>query len=317
MSSIWALCIGMLALALLVAAIGMFIRGRQSADAEAALASAVSRSMNAAKLSLPAKDQPITFWRRMLDDLADIGHQLDGGRLQKLLLADEDRMLLDQAGWGHSTGQAIFLAARLLFALLVPFLAMLFVDASGIRSVMLMFGALAAGLLLPKFALRSWAKRLQKAVNDELALFIDLLRLLQGVGFSIDQSLQMLGDKMRPALPVIGRELQVANQAYGRGRSREQSLQRLSGSFDNEDMRSLIQMIVQVHSHGGAVQEPLKQFGMRLREKRRMNLKEQVGKLSVKMTVVMMLTLLPALLLVLAGPAIIALANAVSQMGST
>ncbi|MNN89344.1 hypothetical protein D3C81_2071520 [compost metagenome] len=62
------------------------------------------------------------------------------------------------------------------------------------------------------------------------------------------------------------------------------------------------------------MQEPLKQFGMRLREQRRMKMKEKVGKLSVKMTVVMMVTLLPALMLVLGGPAIISLVNAVRGM---
>ncbi|MCY1188375.1 hypothetical protein D9M73_294760 [compost metagenome] len=53
---------------------------------------------------------------------------------------------------------------------------------------------------------------------------------------------------------------------------------------------------------------------MRLREQRRMKMKEKVGKLSVKMTVVMMVTLLPALMLVLGGPAIISLVNAVRGM---
>jgi tight adherence protein C len=140
------------------------------------------------------------------------------------------------------------------------------------------------------------------------------LRLLQGVGFSIDQSLQMIGEKLYIAIPVLGRELQLANSSYTRGRSRAQSLRRLSDSFGNDDLRSLVQMVLQVHQHGGAVQEPLKQFGMRLREQRRMNMKEKVGKLSVKMTVVMMLTLLPALMLVLAGPAIISLSNALKGM---
>jgi len=70
-----------------------------------------------------------------------------------------------------------------------------------------------------------------------------------------------------------------------------------------------------VHAHGGAVQEPLRQFSIRLREQRRNALKEKVGKLSVKMTVVMMLTLLPALMLVLAGPALVALATTLSKMG--
>lgn len=317
MTSIWSLAVGMLALALLVAAIGLLVRGRQSESAEAALSNAVKRGNNVALATTAAAESAKPWWKRLADELTSLGQQFAGGRLQQLLLAEEDRMLLDQAGYGHSQGQAVFLAARLLAAVALPVLVIVFSDASGMRWLILLAAAMATGLLLPKFGLRLWAKRIQKAVHDELPLFIDLLRLLQGVGFSIDQSLQMLSDKMRLALPVIGRELELANQAYSRGRSREQSLHRLAESFDNEDLRSLVQMIVQVHSHGGAVQEPLKNFGSRLREKRRMNLKEQVGKLSVKMTVVMMVTLLPALLLVLAGPAIIALAGAVSQMGST
>ncbi len=139
---------------------------------------------------------------------------------------------------------------------------------------------------------------------------------LQGVGFSMDQSLQTLSDKLRGAIPVLGREIHQANVAYMHGRTRAQSLRRLGESFDDEDLRSLVQLMLQVHEHGGAVQEPLKQFSLRLREHRRATLKEKVGKLSVKMTVVMMLTLLPALMLVLSGPAIIALADAMTRLGS-
>jgi tight adherence protein C len=156
---------------------------------------------------------------------------------------------------------------------------------------------------------------LRRRVSAELPLLIDLLRLLQGVGFSMDQSLQTLGDKLRSAIPVLGREIQQANIAYMHGRSRQQSLRRLAESFGDEDLRSLVQLMLQVHEHGGAVQEPLRQFSVRLREQRRSALKEKVGKLSVKMTIVMMLTLLPALMLVLSGPAIIALANAVNRLG--
>jgi len=181
--------------------------------------------------------------------------------------------------------------------------------------IMVVIGALAAGLLLPKFALSAWVKRRRRAVNNELPLLIDLLRLLQGVGYSMDQSLQTLGDKLRDALPVLGGEIQEANVSYTHGRTRAQSLRRLSDVYGDDDLSSLVQLILQVHAHGGAVQEPLRQFSVRLREQRRNALKEKVGKLSVKMTVVMMLTLLPALMLVLAGPALVALATTLSKMG--
>ncbi|MEG2805395.1 type II secretion system F family protein [Stenotrophomonas sp.] len=247
--------------------------------------------------------------------LARLGERFNGGRLEAALLAPEDRLLLDQAGWHTRAGTARFLALRLLLAVACLLLAAFFYRGDGLSRAVVMLGALGTGVLLPKLALRAWAARLRKRVSAELPLLIDLLRLLQGVGFSMDQSLQTLGDKLRSAIPVLGREIQQANIAYMHGRSRQQSLRRLAESFDDEDLRSLVQLMLQVHEHGGAVQEPLRQFSVRLREQRRASLKEKVGKLSVKMTVVMMLTLLPALMLVLSGPAIIALANAVNRLG--
>lgn len=271
------------------------------------------------KTALQPRDEardPEVIQRDSLGWLERFGRALSGGRLEAALLANEDRLLLDLAGWNTRRGTAIYLGLRLLLALLVLALALAFSDATGLAKIMVVVGALAAGLLLPKFALSSWVRRRRRAVQNELPLLIDLLRLLQGVGFSMDQSLQTLGDKLREALPVLGAELQEANAAYTHGRTRAQSLRRLSDVYGDDDLTSLVQLILQVHAHGGAVQEPLRQFSFRLREQRRNSLKEKVGKLSVKMTVVMMLTLLPALMLVLAGPALVALATTMSSMGS-
>ncbi len=248
------------------------------------------------------------------DWLIAVGERFSGGRIEAALLASEDRMLLDLGGWNTRSGTAIYLGLRLLLAVAALLVALLLAPEDGMGRLFTLLGGLAAGLLLPKIALSIWAKGRRKQVHDELPMLIDLLRLLQGVGFSVDQSLQTLGDKLRTALPVLGQEIADANIAYMHGRSRAQSLRRLSEAYDDEDLRGLVQLILQVHAHGGAVQEPLKQFSVRLRESRRQTLKEKVGKLSVKMTVVMMLTLLPALMLVLSGPALLALATTLSRM---
>lgn len=320
--------LGVIALLLLAAGLGLLglvalLRGAQQQRNAAALQSAlrprepgVDVTATASSAATPATSTAADRGPRGLGWLAALGERFHGGRLQAALLAPEDRLLLDQAGWNTRSGTAIFLALRLLLAVLCLVLALALFDSSGVQRVVVMLAALAFGILLPKFALRAWAGRLRQRVNAELPLLIDLLRLLQGVGFSMDQSLQTLGDKLRGAIPVLGREIHQANIAYMHGRTRAQSLRRLGESFDDEDLRSLVQLMLQVHEHGGAVQEPLKQFSLRLREHRRATLKEKVGKLSVKMTVVMMLTLLPALMLVLSGPAIIALADAMTRLGS-
>jgi tight adherence protein C len=67
-----------------------------------------------------------------------------------------------------------------------------------------------------------------------------------------------------------------------------------------------VSLLVQVDKHGGAVQEPLRIFSDRLRERRRSEMKEKIGKITVKMTAVMVSTLMPALVIVTAGPGFIA-----------
>ncbi|AWH21727.1 MULTISPECIES: type II secretion system F family protein [Stenotrophomonas] len=301
----WMCALLLLAAGIALLGLGGWVRGQREARGEATL-----------KTALQPRDAETEATRRdSLGWLERLGRQLSGGRLEAALLASEDRLLLDLAGWNTRRGTAIYLGLRLLLAAVVVALAIALSDAHGLAKVMVVVGALAAGLLLPKFVLGAWVKRRQRAVHNELPLLIDLLRLLQGVGFSMDQSLQTLGDKLRDALPVLGGELQEANVAYTHGRSRAQSLRRLNEVYGDDDLSSLVQLILQVHAHGGAVQEPLKQFSLRLREQRRNTLKEKVGKLSVKMTVVMMLTLLPALMLVLSGPALVALATTMSKMG--
>lgn len=313
MSASTLLIVALLLLALgvgLLGIAGLWLSGQQQRTAATLQGALRSREPRAP--GTPAPDAPTP---RRWAWLAALGERFNGGRIEAALLAPEDRLLLDQAGWHTRVGTATFLALRLLIALAGLLLAAVFYDGDGLSRVVVMGAALGAGVLVPKFALRAWATRLRRRVSAELPLLIDLLRLLQGVGFSMDQSLQTLGDKLRSAIPVLGREIQQANIAYMHGRSRQQSLRRLAESFGDEDLRSLVQLMLQVHEHGGAVQEPLRQFSVRLREQRRSALKEKVGKLSVKMTIVMMLTLLPALMLVLSGPAIIALANAVNRLG--
>ncbi|WP_321902000.1 type II secretion system F family protein [Paraburkholderia tropica] len=250
----------------------------------------------------------------IVDALANAGARWLDTPLGKLMVADEDRRLLDQSGYVDARSRGLFIVARFACAAGLAIGAASYAAMSG-RSVA-MFGAagLLAGFLAPKFHLRRRASARLAAVADELPMFVDLLRLLQGVGLSLDQSLQVLVNEFRPVLPVLASEMEIAQRQFVTGRTREQSLQRMATTYDNEDLRSVIRLLVQVDKHGGAVQEPLRQFGDRLREVRRATLRERIGKLTVRMTGVMVVTLLPALLIVAAGPGLIAVMRSLSSI---
>lgn len=226
-------------------------------------------------------------------------------RFGRALVADEDRNLIDQCGLSSKRTQLIFLVTRVLFAFLLPSLTYaVWSEGHPQRTViMVLAAAFVIGFMAPKWILGRIAAARRERAAQELPLFIDLLRLLQGVGLSLDQSLQIMSSDFSHVLRVLGYELSLANAQYSQGRSREHSLQRLATLHKNENLNGLVSLLVQVDKHGGAVQEPLRVFSDRLREHRRSEMKERIGKITVKMTAVMVSTLLPALIIVTAGPA--------------
>jgi tight adherence protein C len=237
-------------------------------------------------------------------------------RLGRALVAAEDRRLIDQCGLPPARTQLALLVARFALALLLPLIGWLAIQAGWLRQSGMLVAAVGftLGFMFPKLWLSRRAAQWRERAAGELPLLVDLLRLLQGVGLSLDQSLQVVAAEFTHVLGVLGPEVAIANRQYAQGRTREQSLQRLATLHRNDDLGGLVSLLVQVDRHGGAVQEPLAQFGDRLRELRRSQMKARIGKITVKMTGVMVSTLLPALIVVAAGPGFLAVVRSLGAM---
>jgi tight adherence protein C len=237
-------------------------------------------------------------------------------RWGRLLVAEEDRRLIDQCGGASLRGQLRLLAARAVLAATLP------VAALGLRGAGLLSGdplvataiAFVLGFMAPKWVLARLAAGRRARVAQELPMFVELLRLLQGVGLSLDQTLHVLASDFTETLPVLAGELAIANRQYAQGRPREHSLQRMATLHRDEHLADLVALLVQIDRHGGAVQEPLTQFGERLREHRRAQLKARIGRITVKMTGIMVTTLLPALVIVTAGPGFLAVTRSLGAL---
>jgi tight adherence protein C len=233
------------------------------------------------------------------------------------LVAEEDRVLLDQCGINDTRGKTLFFATRVVLGLGLPIVAWSMLrDESPFIILFAGFMGFALGYMGPKWLMLLKAKERRRQAAEELPLLIDLLRLLQGVGLSIDQSLNVVENEFSSSLPILSKELQIAAQQYLNGRTREQSLRRFSTIFNNEDMSAIARLIIQVDRYGGAVQQPLQQFSDRVREQRKLDMKEKIGKLTVKMTGVMVVALLPALLIITGGAGFLAIIRALSKIGT-
>ncbi|WP_354681484.1 type II secretion system F family protein [Cupriavidus plantarum] len=243
-------------------------------------------------------------------------------RIGRAVVTEEEHALLEQCGFYGVRARAVFGALRVALPIVASILAVIWkvqggqAQGGGEAALTWGFVAFSLGFFAPKLWLRRRARSRLAQVDEELPVLIDMLRLLQGVGMSIDQSLQIIVVEFGNLLRVLGPELHRANQQFASGRSREQTLLRIGRLFDSEDLKGLITLLTQVDRHGGGVQEPLRQFGERLQVARKARMKAKIGKLTVKMTGVMVVSLLPVLLIITAGPGFLGAIRLLAQMGA-
>ncbi len=311
-SLLWMLCAGLVLLALTVLVAGQVLAHWRASRARRQL----DAMLHAQEGRQPVEPQPrgvTPHARRLVDSVAQFGARMAGSRFGQMSIEDEDVRLLALCNLRDLRSRYLFLAIRCLLPLLLCLLVLVFWGGPVMHLWTALFTALSIGFLLPKWVLRSLARRRQRRIEVELPWLLELMQLMMGVGLSVDQSLQMVIQDFRRTAPVLASELEIANQQFAVGSSREQSLQRLVKLFDNEDLKTLVDLLLQVDRFGGAVQEPMKRFGDRLLEQRRNRVREKIGKLTVKMSAVMVVFMLPALMIVAGGPGFLSVIRAFSN----
>ncbi len=306
------MALGMLALATLLAAALLWCGQSHRARNGRTIQNALQQTSPRARLS--AGDAPVDPAAARNERLRS---QWLDNRAARVLVAAEDRHLIQQSGVSPVCAEIALLLSRVLLAVGLPLIACLtVVDVSrnSPENYLAPSFALVLGFMLPKWVLQATASRGRRRVGRELPLFVDLLGLLQGVGLSLDQSLQVVANEFQGVLPVLSHEVARANRQYTQGRSREHAFQRIASLHGNQHLSDFVALILQVDKHGGAIQEPIRQFSERLRVHRKADMKKRVGTITVKMTVVMVTTLLPALMVITAGPGLLAVMRSLGSM---
>jgi tight adherence protein C len=167
--------------------------------------------------------------------------------------------------------------------------------------------ATVSGALLPEIWLqwrgRVRRRRLRLALPDGL----DLLVICVEVGLGLDQALLRVAQELRVVHPELSDELQIVNLEMRVGKTRIDALRELARRTNLDDIRTLVAMLIQTERFGTSIAQSLRVHSDELRTKRRQRAEERSAKTSVKMVVPLVLFIFPALMVVVLGPAIIAL----------
>jgi len=219
---------------------------------------------------------------------------------------------LIQAGYRSSQHVSIYFGLRVLLAL-IGFGAV--VAVSGFDSLFLLVGIPALGFFVPRFVLKRMMQQRQMRIRLGLPDALDLTVICVEAGLALDQALMRVGEDLRHAHPELSAEFHLFNLETRAGKPRVEALRNLAARTGVDDVKSLVGTLIQTDRFGTSVAQALRVHSDSLRTERRQRAEEQAAKTTVKMIIPLVLFVLPSLIFVTVGPAIIQLLRVLRPVG--
>lgn len=228
-------------------------------------------------------------------------------------------LILRQAGFIGTRAQVQVMGAVLLVALGAVACGTLYGWQQGQPWSRASLSGVAFGLLacvLGWWWIKACRARRTARLEEEVEMVVQVTRMLWDAGMTLEGVLRSLIINLGPIAPESVRELRLALQRIEAGQAREEVLEALAEVQRCEGLQDLLKLLAQVSASGGGARQSLISLSALIRDRRRTRIQEVVTKLSGKMSLVMMLFLFPALLIVLAGPAVVNLGGLFDALGS-
>ena len=170
----------------------------------------------------------------------------------------------------------------------------------------------AAGWYAPEWVVRSRARERQHEIQLALPDSLDLMSITVQAGLAFDAALTRVARNVKGPL---GQELYRVVQEIQLGKSRSDALRDLSDRTNVDDLKSFVGAMVQAEAFGIPIARVLTVQASEIRIRRRQRAEEAAQKLPVKIVFPVVLTIFPALFVVLLGPAAIDIYETVIRDG--
>ncbi|MGA9643955.1 MAG: type II secretion system F family protein [Terriglobales bacterium] len=214
------------------------------------------------------------------------------------------RAWLIQAGYRDPQHVSIYRGLRVLFAGLGLVTAFLI---SGFSSPLLLGGLFGFGFFIPRFLLKRKMQERQRRIRLGLPDALDLTVICVEAGLPLDQALTRVGTDLSHSHPELSAEFHLFELETRAGKPRVEALRNLAARTGVEDVRALVGTLIQTDRFGTSVAQALRVHSDSLRTERRQRAEEQAAKTTVKMIIPLVLFVMPSLIFVTVGPAVIQL----------
>lgn len=224
------------------------------------------------------------------------------------------RRELTQAGFPSPHAANTYLGIRVALALVSPALTMLTPVPERLTGALLVLALVfsaALGFMIPAFVLNVLMRKRQAKINRELPDVLDLLVIAVEAGLGMDAAIQRVAREVSLSAPVLAQEMRMVALELKAGIPRSRALRNFAIRCGVEEISSLVTMLIQADRFGVSVGRSLRVHSDTVRTKRRQRLEEAAAKIPLKLLFPVLFLIFPAIMAVMAGPAIIRVSESI------
>jgi tight adherence protein C len=204
----------------------------------------------------------------------------------------------------HGLGPAVgFTACQLSLPVIVAGV-VFFLGHGPMKVVLTLLGAM-VGYVTPGLVLQRLIAKRQKVIQNGLPDALDLFIVCLEAGSSLDQAILKTSHDLDVPYPPLAEELRMITTEMRAGKPRLEAFKNFTSRTGVDDVRALVNMLVQADRFGTSVALALRTHADTSRTKRRQRAEERAQKIGVKLVFPLVFCLFPAFYVVVLGPAVI------------
>jgi tight adherence protein C len=221
------------------------------------------------------------------------------------------RTIVQSAGFNPHRTLPIWIGVKIVSMVLFPIIAFFIAEFFGkppIDLLIFAFIGLAIGIMGPRSILSALKRRFAAAIRRGTPDAIDLLVVCSEAGMGLESAVERVAEEMKRSNPAMAWVLYGLLDDLRVLPNRRDAFEKLGSTSDG--LRRLGAMISQSLQFGTPLSQALRAIADELRRDSIIKLEERAHKLGVKLTVPMVLFILPAMFIVLGGSSFLHLTRA-------
>jgi tight adherence protein C len=174
---------------------------------------------------------------------------------------------------------------------------------------------LLAGFYGPPIWLKRRIRTRQRAIRHGFPHALDMMQVAIEAGLGFDSALARVANEIKYAHPALAEEFAIVGLELRAGKAREQVLADLAERIQVDAISIFTKAIIQSIALGTSVTTTLQVYARDMRQQRMLKAEERANKLPVKMSIIMVIFLLPTIFVLALSPVIVRLARLFTDGG--